>query len=212
MIKRLRLTSFLWCSLIFSVFAAMSGFVYAEGKHGAHKHAHEHHDHLSEPASFKHRALKAADVTLINQNSQSVRFRELIDDKIVVVNFVYTSCEVTCQMLGLNFSRLAKKISHHLGESVQLISVSIDPAVDTPERLKTWSEKFGGHPGWMQLTGETVEVEALLKSLEVYTADKSDHSTLTLVGNGVTGEWRRLEGLSPVSVLSQQVYAWLDAH
>ncbi len=158
---------------------------------------------------YNQSSLQAADVYVLNQDNQKVRFHDLMQNKLVVINFIFTSCEVSCPTLGYHFSFLANEMSEYMGKELQLISVSVDPNVDSPARLKAWSENFGDVPGWVQVTGETNQIEALLKSLQVYSADKTEHSSLVLLGNQISGEWLRMEGLSSISAQVQQLKQWL---
>src|SRR5262249_58870546 len=82
------------------------------------------------------------------------------------------------------------------GRDFSLISVSVDPINDTPQRLKAWAGQFGVGRGWTLLTGPKADVDALLKSLGVFTADKNDHSPFLLIGSESAGRWTRVHGLT----------------
>ncbi len=133
------------------------------------------------------------DAVLTDQNGQSVHFLELVKDRIVVVNFIFTSCTTVCSPMGANFAALQQKLGDRDG--VRLISVSIDPTTDTPQRLKSWSERFHARPGWTLLTGPKNDVDALLKALGVYTPNRFSHAPVALVGRDAAGPWERVNGL-----------------
>ena len=97
--------------------------------------------------------------------------------------------------MGANFAKLQKVLGERVGQDVHLISVSVDPATDTPERMKAWGQKFGAGPGWTLVTGDRNEITHLLKALGVYTPDINDHSPLVLVGN----EAQRPNGRGPTA-------------
>src|SRR5215471_1637418 len=80
--------------------------------------------------------IKVADATLVDQNGNRVRFPDLMKDKIVVINTVFTSCPTICPVMGAQFASLTKLLGARAGADVSLISISVDPATDTPERLK----------------------------------------------------------------------------
>jgi protein SCO1/2 len=84
---------------------------------------------------------------------------------------------------------------------VKLISVSVDPTTDTPERLRDFASKFKAGPGWTFVTGDKAEMDSLLRALGAAVADKNDHSPMILVGNDATGYWTRTYGLSPPTTL-----------
>ncbi len=157
--------------------------------------------------------LKIPDADLLTQEGHSVRFySDMVRGKTVVINFIYTNCAVTCPILGLNFVDLTERLGERAGKDVFLISVSVDPVADTPAKLKAWGEKIGVGKGWTLLTGDKREVDQVLKSLEVYVADKQDHTSFILMGNETRGEWKRLNGLAPAEVLETELRGWLGDH
>lgn len=146
-------------------------------------------------------ALNVPDVSLVDQDGKPVRFyTDLVKGRVVAVNFVFTTCTTICPPMGATFAKLEKLVA---GKDVQLISVSIDPTNDTPERLKEWSRKFGAGPGWTLVTGNRDEVTHLLKSLGVYTAGATDHSPLVLLGNDRARRWTRAYGLAAPAKLAE---------
>jgi protein SCO1/2 len=121
------------------------------------------------------------------------------------MNFVFTTCTTICPPLGASFARLRKLLDDRGGRDVRLISVSVDPATDTPERLKAWAQKFGAGPGWTLVTGESAEITRLLKALGVYTSGIADHSPLVLLGNDGRHRWTRAYGLAPPATLAELI-------
>ena len=171
-----------------------------------HDH-HQHHHHAAPPAppanpdkTEKADGLKFPDVSLLDQNGRTVDFYDdLVKGRVVAINFIFTSCTTICPPMGATFGQVQKLLGDRAGRDVHLISVSVDPATDTPERMKAWSQRFGTageSAGWTLVTGERNEVTRLLKSLGVYTPNINDHSPLVLVGNDARGEWTRAYGLA----------------
>ena len=112
-------------------------------------------------------------------DSQSVKFYDdLVKDKIVAMNFVFSTCPTICPLMEANFSQLQKHLKEQGMEKVQLISVSVDPQTDTPARLKKWSQQFDAQKGWTFVTGEKKTIDHILKTLEVYTASIDDLSLI----------------------------------
>ena len=150
--------------------------------------------------------LRIPDVTLIDQNGKPVRFyTDLVKNRAVAINFVFTTCTTICPPMGANFAKLQKVLGGRSGQDVHLISVSVDPGTDTPERLKAWAQKFGAGPGWTLVTGDREEVTRLLKALGVYTAGFADHSPLVLLGNDASHRWTRAYGLAPPAKLAELI-------
>ena len=51
------------------------------------------------------------------------------------------------------------------------------------------------------VTGNSSDIELLLKELGVYVANKSDHTPMVLIGNDKAGYWTRAYGLSSPDAL-----------
>ena len=138
------------------------------------------------------------DTELTDQNGRTVRFHsDLVKDRVVAVNFIFTRCTTVCPGIGLSSAALARHLAETTpagAEPPRILSISIDPENDTPERLRAWSENFGEAPGWTLLTGSPREVQTLLKALQSYTPDINLHSSAFLLGNDRTGEWKRVGG------------------
>ena len=158
------------------------------------------HKHAAAPAPAATTAATATipDVKVVTQDGKTVDFyRDLVKDKVVAVNFVFTSCTTVCPPLGAIFGKLQE---HR--EGAQLVSVSIDPEVDTPERLKAWSKKFGARPGWTLVTGKKDDITRILKAMNAYSPDFVNHQPVTIVGNDATGTWKRTYGFTTAAKLA----------
>jgi protein SCO1 len=152
------------------------------------------------------------DVSLVDHDGQRVRFRsDLVNGKIVAVNFIFTTCKGICPPMSANFVKLQQRLGDRVGNGVELISVSVDPQIDTPQRLHAWRESFGGGRGWTLLTGEKHDVDLLLKELGVFSADKSNHSPFILLGDERAGKWTRVHGLTAPEQLAEMIEGMHDA-
>ena len=130
------------------------------------------------------------DVTVVTQDGKTVHFySDLVKGKTVAVNFIFTNCKTICPVLGAMFTTLQKQ-----GEDVRMISISIDPAFDTPARLKEWSTKFRAGPAWTLVTGRQSDIDAIVKAFGAYTARPQDHVPVTIIGSDATGVWTRNYG------------------
>ena len=142
------------------------------------------------------------DVELVDQDGRKVRFyTDLVKGKVVAVNFIFTTCTTVCPPLGATFARVQRELGERAGRDVRLISISVDPATDTPERLKAWGAKFKAGAGWTLLTGAKPQVDELLRALGAATSSPQDHSPTVLVGNAAAGQWTRAYGLARPAVL-----------
>ena len=147
-------------------------------------------------------SLRVPDVAVYDQNQNKLRFyTDLVKGKTVVVNFIFTTCTTICPPLTATFRKVQQELGDRPGRDVQLISISVDPVTDVPERLKEFAARFDAGPGWTFVTGSKSEIEQLLKALGAYVADKTQHSPMILVGNEPAGYWTRAYGLAAPSTI-----------
>jgi protein SCO1/2 len=138
------------------------------------------------------------DVELLDEEGRRVRFySDLVRGKVVAINFIFTTCTTVCPPLTATFARVRQALGERAGRDVHLISVSVDPVTDTPERLKAWGEKFKAGPGWTFVTGDKSRVDELLRALGASAKEREDHTPSVLIGNDKAGQWTRAYGLSP---------------
>jgi cytochrome oxidase Cu insertion factor (SCO1/SenC/PrrC family) len=153
------------------------------------------------------------DVELLDQDGRKVRFyTDLVKGRTVAVNFIFTACTTICPPLGATFARVQKELGERADQDVRLISVSVDPVTDTPERLKAWGAKFHAGEGWTFVTGAKPQVDELLRALGAGVASPADHSPVVLVGNDATGQWTRAYGLARPSVLIKLIGEAFEGH
>jgi cytochrome oxidase Cu insertion factor (SCO1/SenC/PrrC family) len=144
------------------------------------------------------------DVELLDQDGRKIHFyTDLVKGRTVVMNFIFTTCTTICPPLGATFARVQKELGDKVGRDVQFISISVDPATDTPERLKAWGAKFHAGDGWTFVTGNKPQVDELLRALGASFAKREDHSPTVLIGNDAHGDWTRTYGLANTSQLVQ---------
>jgi len=74
-----------------------------------------------------------------------------VKGRVAALSFIFTTCTTICPLIGANLGRLQTELGQSLGEDISLISVSVDPATDTPQRMKAWGAQFGAKPGWSLL-------------------------------------------------------------
>lgn len=70
-----------------------------------------------------------------------------------IADTIFTNCETVCPPMTRNMSLLQDRIEED-GLDVQLVSFSVDPERDTPEKLKAFGDKYGAdYSNWTFLTG-----------------------------------------------------------
>jgi protein SCO1 len=143
------------------------------------------------------------DVPVRDQNGRQLKFySDLVKGKTVAINFIFTTCTTICPSLTATFRRVQQDLATRAPD-VQLISVSVDPITDTPERLRDFATRFKAGPGWTFVTGEKADIESLLRALGAAVANANDHTPMILINNDVAGYRTRSYGLSsPAELVS----------
>jgi protein SCO1/2 len=101
-------------------------------------------------------------VTLVDQEGKTVTL-DTFRGSAIVVTFIYTSCPMPdfCPLMDRNFAAIQKKLQEQNNElKVHLLSVSFDPAIDTPAVMKKHAAALGADPRlWSFVTGDRDEVD-----------------------------------------------------
>jgi len=147
-------------------------------------------------------------VALTTHEGKTVHFfDDLIKDKVVVLNFIYTSCPDACPLETAKLVEVQDLLGERVGRDIFMYSISIDPERDTPEKLREYSERFQTGPGWLFLTGDKADIRLLRQKVGMIAADETslqDHSLSLLVGNQATGQWmKRSPFENPYFLVSQ---------
>lgn len=158
------------------------------------------------PAAGSEQSVQVPDTAVYDQDGKKLHFyTDLVKGKTVAINFIFTTCTTICPPLTATFRRVQQSLGERVGKDIRLISVSVDPTVDTPERMKSFAEKFHAEPGWTFVTGDKSNVDQLLGALGALVANKNDHTPLVLVGNDPAGYWTRAYGLAPAPVIAKVI-------
>jgi protein SCO1 len=93
---------------------------------------------------------------------------EQLRGKVWVANFIFTSCPTRCPQLTEAMAKLQKRM-RHMGDAVFLVSFSVDPERDTPEKLREYAQKYHANPRrWRFVTGDLKKVEeAVVKGFKM---------------------------------------------
>ncbi len=96
--------------------------------------------------------------SLVNRDGRTIRLEDLAGAP-WVADFIFTRCPASCPMLSARMSRLDRSLPRDV--DVLLVSVSVDPAYDTPEVLERYAKKLQAPERWLFLTGEREDVRRL---------------------------------------------------
>jgi protein SCO1/2 len=97
--------------------------------------------------------------TLTDQGGRSFGTREL-QGKVWVADFIFTACQEACPLLSQRMQEIGHR-TRHLGPDFHLVSISVDPDRDTPERLAAYATRYGANAvRWSFLTGPADSIQA----------------------------------------------------
>ncbi len=157
---------------------------------------HAHHAHPDMNAAVRRTMVDvalAATPMVKQDGSKTTLAKELDGKKPTILAFIYTSCTTVCPVTSQILSRTQDVLGADLA-NVRILSVSIDPEYDTPERLLAYSKKFDAKAQWQHYTGTLANSVAIQKAFGAYRGDKMNHVPLMFVNGGGKKSWVQLEG------------------
>lgn len=150
-------------------------------------------------------------VPLVTQEGKTVLlYDDLIKDKKVLINFIYSGCEKACPLATAKLAQVQKLLGDRVGRDIFIYSITLDPEHDTPEALKAYAEKYGAGPGWLFLTGKPEDIYIVRMKLGERREDKEEHQNIVRVGNGTIGQWMKLPLFGDINFLVNEIGKTLD--
>lgn len=169
--------------------------------------------------AFASEIIDLPDVAVIAQDGRRHRFlADIAGDHLLVINFNFTTCESICPVGNVVMQAVDEQVGtwvvEHSGEqrgeqtdrmprrSARLLSITIDPDTDTPERLRRAALEAGASTRWLWLTGAPADVELLLRRFGARAVDIQTHDPVFLIGDARSGRFIRISGLpEPAEIL-----------
>jgi protein SCO1/2 len=88
---------------------------------------------------------------------------EALHGEVTIVSFIFTRCDSICPVTTMKMQKIAEK-TDDVGNRIKLLSISVDPAYDTPARLTEYAHRYQADPArWRFVTGEPAAVQALVE-------------------------------------------------
>lgn len=162
---------------------------------GADPHAHHHH-HMMAGSMRSTANYTLPPVTLVRDDGKTVSLtNELNDGRPVILTFIYTTCTTICPMISEALHQLQSELGSDR-DKVHLVSVSIDPEEDTPERLRAYAARFDAGPEWRHYTGTVEASITTQRAFNVYWGDKMDHTPVVFMRGAPGKPWLRIDGFA----------------
>jgi protein SCO1/2 len=123
------------------------------------------------PPDIREPGQTLTDATLVDQNGKPSSLSAYRGHR-VALTFIYTRCPLPefCPLMDRHFAAVQKTIASTPAlADVRLVTVTLDPAFDTPAVLKPYAARRGADPMiWSFLTGEPAEVNKFGSQLGIY--------------------------------------------
>jgi len=134
-------------------------------------------------------------VPLITHTGKEVKFYDdLLKDKKVVVNFMYTVCTNICTPVTQNILQ-ARLLLGDFAKNIHFYSISLTPLDDDPAALRAYMKAFQIDRGWTFLTGKPENIERVRQGLGFAQgepqedADITNHAGMLRIGNERLASW-----------------------
>lgn len=117
------------------------------------------------------------DFSLVDQDGKAVD-QSILDGRVTIVDFIFTSCPLQCPAMTGALWQLSEDLK---GTPVRFLSMSIDPAHDTPARLKKYAAEYRIDPTrWLFVTGEKDIVRHIVRDALMFEVSDNPDSQVTL--------------------------------
>lgn len=116
------------------------------------------------------------DFALTERNGRTITKQDLLGHD-WIVGFVFINCAGPCPRVSTAMHELQRDLKE---TDVRLLTITVDPKTDTPERLRKYAEVFSADPErWLFLTGDPEKVYKLI------------HASFQTMAEEATGEDRK---------------------
>src|SRR5260370_20429257 len=89
-----------------------------------------------------------ANLTLVDQDGNAVDLYSLMKGRTIVIHSFFTTCAASCPIMTRTIAAMQDRFADRLGKDLVLVSITVDPANDTPAKLKAYAKGMKSQPGW----------------------------------------------------------------
>lgn len=92
----------------------------------------------------------------------------VLKGKVVLADFIYTSCPGPCEVMTAQLARVARHLDGALGSKVEIVSITLDPEHDGPVQMLNFAKTHDAErKGWLFLSGAPKAVETVMAAFKV---------------------------------------------
>lgn len=158
------------------------------------------------------------DFHLTNQSGRQISFRQF-RGKALLITFIYTRCPLSdyCPRMSRNFAAIDKSLQADpaIYKKTHLLSISFDPAYDSPAVLRSYGEAYTGKytkekfEHWDFAAPSKADLPKLLQFFDVGATPGENHtithslSTVVIGPDGKIAQWYPTNDWNPQDVLNE---------
>lgn len=143
------------------------------------------------PENFSQTRIQFPNTTMLDASEQKIMLGDMLEaNELVVINFSYTTCESICP-LGNQILQFVDQRRAEVNRSVRLLTITIDPQIDTPEKMRAAATAFGASENWHWLTSSPTVIAEILDAADASVTDIQFHDPIFLVGEWGSGRYFR---------------------
>jgi protein SCO1 len=138
-------------------------------------------------------------------------YDDVVRGKVVVFNMMYSVCTGICPGNTANLLQVQQALGNRVGKDIFMVSMTLQPAFDTPQALQQYVKSYGIKPGWTFLTGEPKEVDVIRRKLGFFNddpkidADLANHTGMVRIGNESLDRWFMMPALSAPKQIARSI-------
>lgn len=149
-------------------------------------------------------------VTDARSRTRFMLIRDLVQDRVAVISFMFTGCSTICPVQSALLSRTQPLLAEAMGKSVVFASISISPLSDTPEALTRFANTYDAGAGWFFLRGAIAETRRFQEGFDSLVPRVEEHPPVIAIGRAKATSWSRLYGSPQPRIIAAEVRRWLS--
>ncbi len=138
--------------------------------------------------------LGVPDIDIVTSDGFHGPLRERLLGRVTAVQLMFTQCRSICPIEAATFARTQEALAGAAADGIQLLSLSIDPANDTPEAMRAWLAGLEAGAGWTAAAPTKADLARARAFFDGASDLGEDHSTaMSLMDRAGMLVWRTPE-------------------